>query len=442
MPPETLLPLTVVLAAAVTWLATPVAIRLATATGFLDTPIGYKGHRRPTPYLGGVAIMAGVVVAGLAFGDGAGRYAVLGACVLGLFLLGTLDDRINLSPGLRLVFQITAALVLVATGNGWGILGHGAADGLLTVAWVVGVVNAVNLMDNMDGAAATVVGVAAAGTGAVAALGQDYVAAAMCLAVAGACLGFLPHNLAAPARIFMGDGGSMPLGLLLAGLSMGVFSAGGLGLAGIVEAALIAGLVILDTTLVVISRRRAGRPLLAGGRDHLTHRLATRVGSARAVAAILGGTQLVVCAVAIVSGQLNVAAVIVVGTLAVIGALWAIRELERIPVVVVAPDAKPAPVPVLTLAPGFAPAGLDSPAAAFFAEPDPEPEPVVATSDPLRSPVAAHAPASPGARAVLADPVLRFARRRLRGEEHALARFTRRRAASEDAVSPAAGSAR
>ena len=414
MPPETFLPLTVVVAAATTWLMTPLAIRLALATGYIDRPAGYKGHRAPTPYLGGVAVMAGVVAAGVAFGDAAGRYAVLSASVLAIFAIGTLDDRISLSPHLRVVLEVAVALVLALTGNGWEISGVAALDGMLTVAWVVGVVNAVNLMDNMDGAAATVVGIAMAGTGAVATLGHDYVAAAMCLAVAGACLGFLPHNLAAPARIFMGDGGSMPLGLLLAGLSMAVLSKGGLGVAGVVEAALIAGLIILDTTLVTISRKRAGRPLLTGGRDHLTHRLATRVGSARAVAAVLGGTQVVVVAAAVVSGQLNVGAVVVVGTLAVLAALWAIRELERIPIVI--PEA-PATVPVLALAPGFEPAPFDSPVAVTISQAAPE-----FPLEPAELP---------------SEVIGRFARRRRPDVTAPVRRFSRARMNTEEAPAPA-----
>ena len=123
MRPELSIPLGFLVAAFVTWAVTPVAIRVAFATGFLDKPAGYKGHGNATPYLGGSAIMVGVIVAGLAFGDGAGTYAVLGACALLLWVVGTADDRLNLSPRLRLVLELGIAVTLWATGHGWDAFG-------------------------------------------------------------------------------------------------------------------------------------------------------------------------------------------------------------------------------------------------------------------------------------------------------------------------------
>jgi UDP-GlcNAc:undecaprenyl-phosphate GlcNAc-1-phosphate transferase len=186
-------------------------------------------------------------------------------------------------------------------------------------------------MDNMDGAAASVVGISAAGTGALAVVAGDPTLAALCLGLAGACAGFLPRNLARPSRIFMGDGGSMPLGLLIAGASMKVASAGGLGAAGVLEAALILGLVILDTMLVIVSRRRGGRPLMTGGRDHLTHRLRTRLRTPRAVAISLAAAQLALCAATIGVAQAGVVGMLGLAGLAIAGAVWAIGQLEQQP---------------------------------------------------------------------------------------------------------------
>jgi UDP-GlcNAc:undecaprenyl-phosphate GlcNAc-1-phosphate transferase len=331
MRPELSIPLGFLVAAAVTYLVTPLAIRVARATGFMDKPAGYKGHGNPTPYLGGSAIMVGVVAAGLAFGDGAGSYSVLGACAILLWIVGTADDRLNLSPRLRLALEIAIAVTLWATGHGWDALGIAPLDLLLTVGWVVGIVNAVNLMDNMDGAAATVVGISATGTGALAIVVGSAPLAALCFAVAGGCIGFLPRNLARPSRIFMGDGGSMPLGLLVAGTSMQVASAGGLGVAGVLEMGLILGIAILDTSLVTISRRRGGRPLMTGGRDHLTHRLRTRVETPSAVAGSLASVQLALCAVAILAGLVGAGAILGVTALVLGAGAWAIARLERHP---------------------------------------------------------------------------------------------------------------
>jgi UDP-GlcNAc:undecaprenyl-phosphate GlcNAc-1-phosphate transferase len=328
MQPELSIPLAFAVAALVTWAVTPLAIRVAFATGFLDKPAGYKGHGNPTPYLGGSAIMVGLLVAALAYEGASSRLGILGACAVLLWIVGTADDRLNISPLLRLGLEIAIAGVLYATGNGWSALDIGPLDLLLTIVWVVGIVNAVNLMDNMDGAAATVVGISATGTGALAIVANDPTLAALCFGLAGACTGFLPRNLSRPSRIFMGDGGSMPLGLLIAGASMKVASDGGLGAAGVLEAALILGLVILDTTLVTISRRRGGRPLMTGGRDHLTHRLRNRLKTPRAVAASLAGGQLLLCAATIAVAQAGIAAMVVFASLIVAGAFWAIRMLE------------------------------------------------------------------------------------------------------------------
>ena len=135
----------------------------------------------------------------------------------------------------------------------------------------------------MDGAAATVGGVTTLATAALALIEGDVALAVLCAGMSGACFGFLPYNLAGPARIFLGDGGSLPIGFVVAATIMALPDEGG-GWTPILAAVILAGLPVLDTTLVMISRRRAGIPLLTAGRDHLTHRLVTRLGSPRAVA--------------------------------------------------------------------------------------------------------------------------------------------------------------
>jgi UDP-GlcNAc:undecaprenyl-phosphate GlcNAc-1-phosphate transferase len=319
------------LAAALTWLVTPLAIVVARATGFLDRPVGYKGHGRPTPYLGGSAVMIGALAAALIFGGATGRSSVLVACAAGLWVVGTIDDRRNLSPYMRLAIEIGIGALLYATGHGWAVFGSPVLDLLLTCFWVAGVINAVNLMDNMDGAAATVGAIAAAGAGVLAALSADPALAVLCFAVAGACAGFLPRNLARPSRIFMGDGGSMPLGLLLAGVSMNAASDALHGPAGLAAAASIVGLVILDTTLVTVSRRRGGRPLLTGGRDHLTHRLRARLGTPQSVAALLAAGQAAMCAMAVLLSVTDPGMLLAFAALLVLAAAGVIRALESPP---------------------------------------------------------------------------------------------------------------
>jgi len=276
---------------------------LAVRTDFYDLPVGFKEHARPTPYLGGVAVMGGFLIAFAAFGSDWSQFAPISLCALLLLGVGTVDDRVGLGISPRLAAQVAAALVLWLSGTGWDV-GEPAANLALTVIWVTGVTNAFNLMDNLDGAAATVALMSALGAGALAVSASDPGFAVLAFALAGACAGFLRHNLATPSRIFLGDGGSLPIGFLVAAMVM-VSSPQSLGLAGLFALAPLAGLPIFDTALVVVSRRRRGVMVLSGARDHLTHRLYGRLGSARRVATVLMVLQGALCLLAFALHSLN-----------------------------------------------------------------------------------------------------------------------------------------
>ena len=131
---------------------------MATRTGFHDEPVGYKGHGAPTPYLGGAAVVGAFALAGLTVGGELSRLSPIVAFTFGLWCLGTIDDRITLSPRLRLTVEFGVASALWALDLGWSVSGLPLVDLVITNLWVVGLVNAFNLMDNMDGAAATVAG--------------------------------------------------------------------------------------------------------------------------------------------------------------------------------------------------------------------------------------------------------------------------------------------
>jgi UDP-GlcNAc:undecaprenyl-phosphate GlcNAc-1-phosphate transferase len=286
-----------VIAAVVTALAVNPIRTLAARTDFYDRPVGYKQHAQPTPYLGGAAVMAGFLIASIALGSAWSRFAPATLCALLLVAVGTLDDRVGLGIAPRLGAQIAAALVLWMFGTGWDV-GNPAADLALTVVWVIGVTNAFNLMDNLDGAAATVGLTSAFGAGALAISAGDPGLAVFALALAGACAGFLPQNLATPSRIFLGDGGSLPIGFLIAAIIM-ASPPESVGLAAVLAAAPLVGLPIFDTALVVVSRYRRRVTILSGGRDHLTHRLYTKLGSTRRVAMVLAGSQGTLCLLAL-----------------------------------------------------------------------------------------------------------------------------------------------
>ena len=141
-------------------------------------------------------------------------------------------------------------------GLGWKLGGGPVIDAVVTAVWVVAVVNAFNLFDNMDGAASTMALVAAGGACVLAVVTGDTWVAVAGAALCGACLGFLPHNLASPARIFLGDGGSMPLGFIVAALVASAAHSAEPSSLALLVGFLLVGIPVLDTCLVIFSRTR------------------------------------------------------------------------------------------------------------------------------------------------------------------------------------------
>ena len=316
---------------AVLWL-TPLAIGIASRTGFYDRPRGYKAHTAPTAYLGGAAVISGFTLSALLLSGDAVHYLPLVGCAVGLWVLGTVDDRMNVRPRDKIFAEVAAALVLWASGLGWTFPGSGFEELLLTMVWVVAFTNAFNLMDNMDGVAGAVGAACGAGVAGLALASGDVSLAALALALAGSCLGFLPYNLRAagrPARIFLGDGGSLPLGFVLAGATMQIPVPEALGWPVLLTGGLLLGVLVLDTLLVIVSRTRRGVSLVTGGLDHLTHRLRTRLGSPWAVALALAATQVAVSTLAIVAVESGRTAIIMAATICLAAAAGVIALLEQ-----------------------------------------------------------------------------------------------------------------
>jgi UDP-GlcNAc:undecaprenyl-phosphate GlcNAc-1-phosphate transferase len=263
-----------------------------------------------------------------------------------------------------LLAEALAAAALVSVDLGWKTSGGSVVDFALTVVWIAGIVNAFNLMDNLDGACSAVGCVSAIGIGTLAAIRGQTALAGLAFALAGGCAGFLPWNLAGPAKIFLGDGGSMTIGFLVATLSMAVAGDLHAGDANILAAALLAGVAILDTALVSVSRLRRGVTLMTGGRDHLTHRLLLAVHSPRAVAVVLAGVQAVLCAFAIVGNQLGTATLGGLAGLAVLLGVVAIAKLDttswRPPGIAVAPQSSPPEAAATTKPVGAASVRVDA----------------------------------------------------------------------------------
>jgi UDP-GlcNAc:undecaprenyl-phosphate GlcNAc-1-phosphate transferase len=315
-------------AGATSFVVTPIALWIARRADFYDRPRDYRKHGTPTPFLGGAAVVVGFLVAATVVGGASGRLLVLIGSALGLWLVGTIDDRVALAPKWRLLAETMAAAALVAAGLGWTTSGGDGIDLVLSVIWIVGLVNAFNLMDNIDGACCSVGAASAAGVGILAALHGQAVLAGFAFAVAGGCAGFLPWNIAGPAKIFLGDGGSMPIGFLVAALAMATGRDLHVGDASVLVGALLVGLPILDTVLVSLSRKRRGVTLVTGGRDHLTHRLLLSLHGPRAVAGVLALVQAILCAGAIAAQQVGTLALGVFAFGAVVCGAVAIGVLD------------------------------------------------------------------------------------------------------------------
>lgn len=251
---------------------TPLVIRVARARGWVANPSADRWHSTPTALMGGIALFLGFAVTVL-FMVPVGRYRLVFVAAVLMFTAGFVDDRIGLKPLLKLLVQFAAAGLLV--GSGWRLetgLGEVFSVGL-TVFWVLGITNAVNLVDNMDGLSSGIAGIAALSLAAMAMIAGAGALAVTAAAVTGAAGGFLLYNFK-PARIFMGDCGSLFLGFVLAALAVMIQAELGMrGLNAIGMMVLVLGVPILDTTLVTVVRSLHNRPVSQGGRDHTSHRL-------------------------------------------------------------------------------------------------------------------------------------------------------------------------
>lgn len=252
--------------------ATPVVMRLAHRWGWVAEPSADRWHERPTALMGGIAIYAGAT-GGLLLAPEAGEYWSAWAGGTILFAAGLADDLAGLSPVAKVLAQVAGATGLLLAGHelapGWPLWLSVA----LTYFWVIGITNAVNLLDNMDGLAAGVAAIAAVTTAVLAGVAGAWSAGGAGLAVAGAAGAFLFFNFP-PARIFMGDSGSLFLGFMVAAFALSHPGAGASGTAAVLAVpAAVMAVPILDTTLVTVRRIAAGRPVTQGGRDHSSHRL-------------------------------------------------------------------------------------------------------------------------------------------------------------------------
>src|SRR2546430_9922377 len=314
---------------------------LALRVGMVDLPGPRKVHLKPIPLLGGLAMYAAVEIAVLFAFNGPARAQIVGILIGATLVatVGILDDRGLLHHQVKLfVAMPLAAAILLVSGiraQVFSVLVGGRSgdflDAVLTLVWVVGITASFSILDHMDGLCAGVAAVASVFFAMLAYLNGQTLVTTLAAAVLGAATGFLRWNFK-PAKIFMGDGGAMFLGFLMATLGLKLRLENSNHLSAWLAPVLILGVTIFDTTLVSISRARRGLlPFAAPGKDHVAHRLANLgLGQRGAVltlyfvGALSGGT-------AVLVAYLSSGGAMLVALASALAVLSALAFLERAP---------------------------------------------------------------------------------------------------------------
>ncbi len=261
------------IALTITGFSTPVVRRLSLRLGFVDSPAKRKLHSTPMPLMGGVAIFAGAIIAMLIFARQLPS-SVAGVVLAGsvVSLVGLWDDRKHLPAWVKLASQLVGGLILAYFDIRVKLPIPLFLNYALTLIWLAGISNAINFLDNMDGLSAGVSAVVAAFILLLGLQNNQLLVSALAAALLGACLGFLRYNFK-PAKIFMGDVGSLFLGFLLAVLGLQLRFPTNVNFVTWMVPVFLLGMPIFDTTLVVISRLRRGVSPNTAGKDHTSHRL-------------------------------------------------------------------------------------------------------------------------------------------------------------------------
>jgi UDP-GlcNAc:undecaprenyl-phosphate GlcNAc-1-phosphate transferase len=303
--------LTVVLVTA--FVITPVFRSIARKLKILDYPGGRKLQANPVAYLGGLAIITPItfgsfliLFTSLSIDLKQQLYLGLILPALAIAFIGLLDDVYQLPSWPRFLSQSTVGLItafiLYLSGAGVEVFSNQLLNTLATIFWVVAIINALNFIDNMDGLATSISMVASLAMFTLAYLNNQYLVAALSLAIFASCLGFLFWNKR-PASIYLGDAGALYLGFLLAAISIRIDLDNDSAPIRALVLILILAIPVIDTTQVVVSRITKGKSPFEGGRDHISHLLLKRGLSQRLVLFILTTFAVLFAVVAIILAE-------------------------------------------------------------------------------------------------------------------------------------------
>ena len=297
---------------------TPIAMKIAPLIGAVDIPKdGRRMHTKAMPRFGGLAIFVGTIASLTIY---AGSHEKIFPVIIGgtlIYILGVIDDLKNLPAKFKFLYQTGVAVLMYVMGLRITLITNFLGEGALhfgdvvcfvvTVLWIVGITNTINLIDGLDGLAAGLASIASLSIAYVAYIhGDKYGMMVVCLAMlclAGGCIGFLPFNFH-PAKIFMGDGGSLFLGFMIAVLSV-VGPLKQTTVIAVVVPVIVLGIPIFDTAFAILRRLASGRPIMEADKGHLHHRLMdSGYGQKRAVLMLYGISAIMGMAAVLVSREL------------------------------------------------------------------------------------------------------------------------------------------
>lgn len=275
----------------------PLLRKIAFRLDVIDRPNQkHKTHIEPVPYLGGFSIVIPTVLLSLCGGlfiEGTENYLRLLLLLMPsliISIVGFIDDSKNLPAQPRFIVQlctsVTASIILVETGFVSRITNYKIVDFLISIFWIVGLTNAFNFIDNLDGGAAGISFITAASIFLLGVMSGQYLIAILSICIAGSTVSFLYWNIS-PARIYLGDGGALFLGIIFSILLLQFEPEAKSQIVSAVIPIFMVAVPIIDTTVVVTSRLRRGVPVFQGGRDHLSHRIQKLGFSRKATASIL-----------------------------------------------------------------------------------------------------------------------------------------------------------
>ena len=329
---------------------TPLVIKFAEKTNFMDNPQARKMHKKATPLLGGLSVFIGflvlVVVESLIKSVPRTSFAtygyLLGATLI--MVVGLIDDKYGMHPFIKFSLQIIVCFIFIHTNDLYYLFGNFWVSVIVIVFWMTGLMNAFNFLDNMDGILAGMSGILALGFYAISVLtktpsvpGLSNYIGLLALTFAGSIFGFLPYNFN-PAKQFLGDAGSMfigyffsTIGILTGKLAVNSMQTNIFYLLPI----LILSYAIFDISLVSITRKRDGRRISQGGRDHSTHRIGTAMGSIKITALVVYLINSIIALIAIAVLQMKSVELLVLATVIFgITFLFFGRKLDKIPIII------------------------------------------------------------------------------------------------------------